>query len=298
MCAFEDAVDAEDAARAVGAAGVPPYEGWASQHSFRPGRRQRKVVSPPQLVRRGGDHIARRSRRSRPWRSAATFGPAARCIFAATLGRRRHGRLLQPSPGLQSRPISAVMDPNAMAEAPDEAPKRGSHLEQFERSDADFPPDGSSAHGGRTLPAVTVDTYNEELRDDDGFVGDRASRRAFRAILAEWRDRLRERRGSARRYTDGGALQGEARQDAGERRSKVGCPRPYRGRGIRHRAGDRGASLPAAASWKDTERIVLGGGLIASRIGELSMGRASILLTAAAVDVELCSIRIIPMKLA
>jgi hypothetical protein len=27
------------------------------------------------------------------------------------------------------------------------------------------------------LPAVTVDTYNEELRDEEGFVGDRASRR-------------------------------------------------------------------------------------------------------------------------
>ena len=36
----------------------------------------------------------------------------------------------------------------------------------------------------RLLPAVSVDTYNEELRDDEGFVGDRASRRAFRAILA------------------------------------------------------------------------------------------------------------------
>ena len=31
-------------------------------------------------------------------------------------------------------------------------------------------------HGGRVLPSVTVDTYNEELRDDEGFVGDRASR--------------------------------------------------------------------------------------------------------------------------
>ncbi len=26
------------------------------------------------------------------------------------------------------------------------------------------------AHGGRVLPSVTVDTYNEELRDDEGFV--------------------------------------------------------------------------------------------------------------------------------
>ena len=31
------------------------------------------------------------------------------------------------------------------------------------------------AHGARVLPNVTIDTYNEELRDADGFVGDRAS---------------------------------------------------------------------------------------------------------------------------
>src|SRR5258708_12765953 len=47
------------------------------------------------------------------------------------------------------------------------------------------------AHAARVLPAVTVDTYNEELRDEDGFVGDRASGRAFRAILEDWRDKLR-----------------------------------------------------------------------------------------------------------
>src|SRR5437868_2209022 len=47
-------------------------------------------------------------------------------------------------------------------------------------------------HGAGVLPAVTVDTYNEELRDEEGFVGDRASRRAFRAILADWRKRLTE----------------------------------------------------------------------------------------------------------
>ena len=47
------------------------------------------------------------------------------------------------------------------------------------------------AHGGRVLPGVTVDTYNEELRDENGFVGDRASGRAFRAILEDWREKLR-----------------------------------------------------------------------------------------------------------
>src|ERR1044072_6866083 len=51
-------------------------------------------------------------------------------------------------------------------------------------------PSSVLSHGGRVLPAVTVDTYNEELRDENGFVGDRASGRAFRSILEDWRDKL------------------------------------------------------------------------------------------------------------
>ena len=47
------------------------------------------------------------------------------------------------------------------------------------------------SHGGLVLPAVTVETYNEELRDDEGFVGDRASGRAFRAILDDWREKVK-----------------------------------------------------------------------------------------------------------
>ena len=45
-------------------------------------------------------------------------------------------------------------------------------------------------HGAKVLPSVEVDSYNLEIRDEDGFVGDRASGRAFRAILDDWRDRL------------------------------------------------------------------------------------------------------------
>ncbi len=47
------------------------------------------------------------------------------------------------------------------------------------------------AHGAFHLPAVRAEAYNAELRDDDGFLGDWASRRAFHVILADWRDRLR-----------------------------------------------------------------------------------------------------------
>src|SRR5216683_817306 len=46
------------------------------------------------------------------------------------------------------------------------------------------------AHGATELPAVRVDTYNAELREADGFVGDRASKRAFTEILTDWRERL------------------------------------------------------------------------------------------------------------
>src|ERR1700677_725547 len=51
---------------------------------------------------------------------------------------------------------------------------------------------GLAAHGAAELTSVIVDTYNAELRDKDGFVGDRASRRAFRAILDDWRERVRK----------------------------------------------------------------------------------------------------------
>src|ERR1700716_752158 len=48
------------------------------------------------------------------------------------------------------------------------------------------------AHGAEQLSLVTVETYNAELRSADGFIGDRASKRAFQAILDDSRDRIRK----------------------------------------------------------------------------------------------------------
>jgi hypothetical protein len=42
-------------------------------------------------------------------------------------------------------------------------------------------------HGWNVLPHVLVDAYNEELKDKDGFLGDRTSKGAFRDILDRWR---------------------------------------------------------------------------------------------------------------
>ena len=38
-------------------------------------------------------------------------------------------------------------------------------------------------HGSSTLPGVEVDSYNLEVEDDDGFVGDKASKGAFREMV-------------------------------------------------------------------------------------------------------------------
>jgi predicted NBD/HSP70 family sugar kinase len=147
------------------------------------------------------------------------------------------------------------------------------------------------AHGGHVLPAVTVDTYNEELRDDEGFVGDRASRRAFRAILADWRDRLKEHGEDPFGDTPTEEIS-KSKLDkmiAGDNPVQAALVHTV----VEEFSGElatvvrRFLRLP---SWKGTERIVLGGGLIASRIGELAMGRAAIMLTGEGAKVELCSI--------
>ena len=47
-------------------------------------------------------------------------------------------------------------------------------------------------HGAGRLPSVEVDSFNLELKDDDGFLGDRASKGAFRKILDTLRRPLKK----------------------------------------------------------------------------------------------------------
>src|SRR5690348_12673118 len=51
---------------------------------------------------------------------------------------------------------------------------------------------GIATHGAARLPSVEIDSFNLELKDEKGFLGDRASSRAFREILDKWRKPLRE----------------------------------------------------------------------------------------------------------
>src|SRR6516225_11541756 len=49
-----------------------------------------------------------------------------------------------------------------------------------------------AAHGAKRLPSVEVDSYNVELKDNEGFIGDRASRDAFRTLIDQIRKAVRK----------------------------------------------------------------------------------------------------------
>ncbi len=145
-----------------------------------------------------------------------------------------------------------------------------------------------AAHGAAELPAVTVDTYNAELRDGGGFIGDRASNRAFYALLDDWRDRLAQFGDDPFGDEAGGELSKKALD-------KILASGDAEAAGVIHGAIEDFAGELAAVirrflklkGWKDTEAIVVGGGFRRSRIGELAIGRTSVLLKASGHDIDL-----------
>jgi predicted NBD/HSP70 family sugar kinase len=146
-------------------------------------------------------------------------------------------------------------------------------------------------HAEPTLPSVTVDTYNEELRDEDGFVGDRASGRAFRAILDDWRERI------AQHGED--PLGDKATRDISKSQlDKILESGDPVAAGLIHSTVEEFAQELATVvrrflrleKWKGTQRIVVGGGLSSSHIGRLAMGRAAVLLNTEGTEIELVPI--------
>jgi predicted NBD/HSP70 family sugar kinase len=143
-------------------------------------------------------------------------------------------------------------------------------------------------HGAKSLPSVDVDSYNLELRDENGFVGDSASRAAFHDLLEKWRQPLRELGADPL----GDDSSDQISKDKLDKLLAEG--RPEAG-GVVHSAVEEFAQSLCAvikrflkvASWRDTEGIVVGGGFRASRVGELAVGRAEVLLKAEGRELEL-----------
>jgi len=145
-----------------------------------------------------------------------------------------------------------------------------------------------SAHGAKRLPSVEVDCYNLTIKDEEGFIGDRASRGAFHAILEKWREPLRE--------LGADPLGDKASEQLSKKQlDKLLAEGHPEAGGIVHSAIEEFAQAIVGvikrflktANWRDTQAIVFGGGMRGSRVGELAIGRAEVLLKAAGFELEL-----------
>jgi hypothetical protein len=150
---------------------------------------------------------------------------------------------------------------------------------------------GVPVNGAATLPRIIVDTYSAQLRDGEDQFGDRANKSAFCAILADWRKRV------ARAGADplGDIPSEELRK---KHASELLATGHYEAAGLIHGVVEAFAQeltsvivrILRLKAWAGTERIAIGGGFRASRVGEIAIGRAAVQLKLDGVKVDLCPI--------
>jgi hypothetical protein len=154
---------------------------------------------------------------------------------------------------------------------------------------------GIGRHGATRLPSVDVDSFNIELKDEDGFLGDRASKGAFRKILDTLRKPLKKNgddplgNKSADQIAKGTLDEALVGDDVGAAALVHGAIEEF----AQELAYVTSRFLKSKA-WADTERIVVGGGFRQSRVGELSIARTDILLKAEGFKIDLVPIRFNP----
>jgi hypothetical protein len=154
---------------------------------------------------------------------------------------------------------------------------------------------GIARHGATRLPSVDVDSFNIELKDDEGFLGDRASKGAFRKILDRWRKPSRK---------SGEDPFGDEPSDSISKRTldAMLAGDDTEASAIVHSAIEEFALELAyvtrrflkTKSWAKTERIVVGGGFRDSRLGELAIARTEIILKDEKFNVDITPIRFHP----
>src|SRR6201995_1120581 len=154
---------------------------------------------------------------------------------------------------------------------------------------------GIAAHGAGRLPSVDVDSFNIELKDDEGFIGDRASKGAFRKILDDLRKPL-QKAGEDPLGKKAAEEIGKSELDEALVGDDIGAAALVHG-AIEEFAQElayvTGRFLKTKA-WADTERIVVGGGFRQSRVGELAIARTDLILKAEGFKIDLVPIRFHP----
>jgi hypothetical protein len=147
---------------------------------------------------------------------------------------------------------------------------------------------GIAHHGASRLPSVDVDTFNIELKDDEGFLGDRASKGAFREIFDRWRKPLRKTGKDPFGDVPSEDIGKKALDDILVGDDTEACA-------VVHSAIEEFAQELAyvtrrflkTKAWAKTERIVVGGGFRDSRLGELAIARTEIILRSEDFKIEM-----------
>lgn len=153
---------------------------------------------------------------------------------------------------------------------------------------------GIARHGAPRLPSVDVDSFNLELKDDEGFLGDRASKGAFRDILDGLRKPLKNGDDPLGKKSTDDIPKGDL--DAmlmGDDVAAVALVHGAIEEFAQELAYVTGRFLKTKG-WSGTERIVVGGGFRQSRVGEIAIARTNIILKAEDFDVDLVPIRFHP----
>jgi predicted NBD/HSP70 family sugar kinase len=143
-------------------------------------------------------------------------------------------------------------------------------------------------HGALVLPSVEVKSYNVEIEDEDGFIGDKAGKGAFWDALDKWRKPLKKL------GTD--PLGEKASEEIGKKKLAAILAEgdPEAAGVVQSAVEDFAQQLTKVIrrflrlkEWRETECLVIGGGFRASRIGELAIGRSAVLLKSEGIDVDL-----------
>jgi len=147
-------------------------------------------------------------------------------------------------------------------------------------------------HGADILPSVTVDSYNIEIEDQDGFIGDKASKGAFWEYVEKWRKPLKE--------LGEDPFGDKSVEELGKKKlaDLLATGDPEAASLVLSAIEDFAQQLAfvirrylRSKDWRDTECISIGGGFRGSRIGELAVARAGLLLRAEDIDIDLELIR-------
>jgi len=143
-------------------------------------------------------------------------------------------------------------------------------------------------HGELELPSVVIDGYSLELREGDEFIGDNASRTAFRHMLDAWRTLFTDMAGKD-------PLGSKPTHEIGKQKLDE----------LLERDGPAAAAIRAAQedyalqlahvtqrflkhkTWKGVERVIVGGGFHQSEVGQQAIEAAAKLLARDKVPVEL-----------